>query len=399
MQDRQFFEKSIRRFLAWLDHNGTSGYDPYDLWSTAYGVRARRLFYRYGGPAAVIAAPLVLADRIFPEAVRYRIKKKRYATSHAHLILGLLELKAAGFNENDHLSNAVALGEELDEIKISGYSGDCWGYPFDWENRRGLWPKNTPLITVTPYGFEANWALYKATENESYQNRARSVIDFALHDLNNTERHDGSIASSYSPLDNSLILNASAYRAFVLIAGAQTFSDEVSKELARKLVRFVINSQRDDGSWPYALEAKGDDFVDHFHTCFVLKNLAKIHELTGDAEILSAIENGYSYYENALFYNDALPRPFSVGGDRSLKYNLYDFAEAINLGILLRDRVPRAFDRALHVAQSTVERFQLSDGHFVTSVDRFGLRNELAFIRWPQAQLFRSLASLLKTLD
>jgi hypothetical protein len=35
----------------------------------------------------------------------------------------------------------------------------------------------------------------------------------------------------------------------------------------------------------------------------------------------------------------------------------------------------------------------------VTSVDRFGIKNKLAFIRWPQAQMFHSLTSLIKALD
>lgn len=399
MTDRQIFENSIRRFLGWLDRNGTDGYDPYDLWSTAYGIRSRRIFYNYGKPAAVIAAPLALADRLFPRVSRSGVQKKQYATSHAHLILGLTHLYATGFGDDDHQTHAIALGEELDALKIAGYSGDCWGYPFDWQNRRGLWPKNTPLITVTPYGFEANRAVYAFSKQVSYRDRAISVVNFALNDLNNTERPDGSVASSYSPLDRSLIINASAYRAFVLISGNEISSNAPARELGEKLVRFVISSQQADGSWPYALEIKGDDFVDHFHTCFVLKNLAKLYVLTGDSDIGLAIERGYFYYENMLFYDDGLPRPFSVGGDRSLKYNLYDFAEAINLGVLLRDLIPRAFDRALQVANATVQRFQLSDGHFVTSVDRIGIRNKLAFIRWPQAQLFHSLTSLLKALD
>ena len=55
MTDRKVFENSISRFISWLDRNGTAGYDPYDLWSTKYGIRARRMFYRYGK----LAAPLV----------------------------------------------------------------------------------------------------------------------------------------------------------------------------------------------------------------------------------------------------------------------------------------------------------------------------------------------------
>ena len=399
MTDRQIFENSIRRFLDWLDHSGMSGYDPYDLWSTDYGVRARRLYYKYGGAAAVVSAPLLLADRLFPKLARRSVEKKRYATSHAHVILGLLNLHAIREFDGDHLTRAKELGEELDELKIEGYSGDCWGYPFDWENRRGLWPKNTPLITVTPYGFEANVALYDVTNDERYLDRARSVVEFAVNDLNITERLDGSAASSYSTLDHSFVINASAYRAFVLITGGRLFGNKQADDLGQRLVQFVTNRQRADRSWPYALETKGDDFVDHFHTCFVLKNLAKIHAVNRDPEILKTIEKGYTYYGTTLFHDDGLPRPFSVGGDRSLKYNLYDFAEAINLGVVLRDIIPRAFERSTTIAHAAVERFQLDDGHFVTSVDRLGLRSKLAFIRWPQAQLFHALTSLLRALD
>jgi hypothetical protein len=399
MADRQVFENSIRRFLEWLDHSGTSGYDAYDLWATDYGIRSRRMFYELGKPAAVFAVPLIIADRLFPQAARRSIEKKQYATSHAHLILGLLNLHALPAFDGDQLAQAKKLGEELDNLKIKGYSGDCWGYPFDWENRRGLWPKDTPLITVTPYGFEANLALYDVTNDERYLDRARSVVEFALHDLNTTERLDGSVASSYSPLDHSLVINASAYRAFVLIMGGRLFANKKAAGLGQRLIQFVINRQRADRSWPYALETKGDDFVDHFHTCFVLKNLAKIDAINSDPEILKTIEKGYTYYETMLFHDDGLPRPFSVGDDRSLKYNLYDFAEAINLGVVLRDIIPRAFEGSTTIAHATVERFQLDDGHFVTSVDRLGIRNKLAFIRWPQAQLFHALTSLLRALD
>jgi hypothetical protein len=399
MADRQIFENSIRQFLDWLGHNGTAGFDPYDLWSTGYGVNARRLFYKYGRAAAVASAPLLFAEKLFPEAARRSIEKKQYATSHAHLILGLLNLHAVPAFGGDHLTHAKKLGGELDDLKIKGYSGDCWGYPFNWENRRGLWPKDTPLITVTPYGFEANLALYDVTNDESYLDRARSVVEFAVNDLNLIERLDGSAASSYSPLDRSLVINASAYRAFVLITGGRIFANKKADDIGQRLIQFVINRQRADRSWPYALETKGDDFVDHFHTCFVLKNLAKVYAVNGAPEILKAIEKGYAYYENELFYDDGLPRPFSVGGDRSLKYNLYDFAEAINLGVVLREQIPQAFDRALSVARAVAEKFQLPDGHFMTAVDKLGLRKKLAFIRWPQAQLFHALTSLLRTLD
>ena len=400
MADRQIFETSINKFIAWLECNGTAGYDPYDLWSTRYGIKARRLYYRYGKPAALPVVPLVLADRFIPMAARCGVAKKRYAMSHAHLILGYLDLYSAGVDkETDWLNKAGLLTDELDRIKPRGYSGDCWGYPFDWENRRGLWPKNTPLITVTPYCFEALVSMYQVSGDTKYMEHARSVLRFAIHDLNNTDRPGGAVASSYSPLDRSLVINASAYRAFLLVKGGQLFDDSQATNLGRKLVRFVLQSQRPDGSWPYALEEEGDDFIDHFHTCFVLKNLAKVFDVAGDDDIRLAIERGYAFYKSRLFDDRGLPIPFAAGGNRLLRYSMYDFAEAINLGIVIRDLVPGAYERSHKVAQAAVKQYQLPDGHFVTSIGRAGLADKLAFIRWPQAQMFHALTSLRRSLN
>jgi len=399
MDDKAAFKDAIQKFLVWLDANGTAGHDPYDLWATDFGVRVRRLYYRYGKAAAPLALPLMAADRVFPSLARRGIEKKRYAMSHAHLILGMTDLAAAGIDSEHNIRAASSLGNELKELSIAGYSGDCWGYPFDWENRRGHWPKGTPFITVTPYGFEAYIALYEATGDTNWLNRARSVAEFAKKDLNDTPRRNDGAASSYSPLDKSLVINASAYRAFVLSAAGKIFDDIDAREYAAKLVRFILDSQNDDGSWLYALEEPGDDFIDHFHTCFVLKCLSKIYHSTGSGEVIAAIEKGYEYYANALFYHDGLPKPFSKGGDRSLKYALYDMAEAMNLAAILKDTIDGALDRGVRIGRFVKAEMQLKDGHFATSVDRLGRRNDIAFIRWPQAQLFHAFASLLKALD
>ena len=40
-------------------------------------------------------------------------------------------------------------------------------------------------------------------------------------------------------------------------------------------MNFVLESQNADGSWYYSTDGERD-FVVHFHTCFVMKALAKI---------------------------------------------------------------------------------------------------------------------------
>src|SRR6185369_15178107 len=125
----------------------------------------------------------------------------------------------------------------------------------------------------------------------------------------------------------------------------------------------------------------------------------KITEIGPSDEVWEAIEKGFAYYEKELFDQRGLPKPFAKGRGKLAKYHLYDFAEAINLGVLLRDRIPHAFEKAFVIAREAVGRFQLDDGHFVTSVGIAGMKNTVPFIRWPQAQMFHSLASLRKALD
>lgn len=388
-----FADESLSRFVQWLDRQGAEGHDPYDIWSTRYGLWARRLYYRHGSAAAPVIAPLLLADRLTPGLASLVTPKKKFATAHAQLALAYLDLYGHQGDEM-WLDRAKALADELDQMKTTGYAGDGWGYPFHWQNRRGLWLKGTPYITVTPYVFEALLKLYEITGMDLYKNRLWPVISFAHRGLNNSQRRSGSLASSYSPLDSSRIVNASAYRAFLLIKASDVFGLKEERILAEKFIQFVLESQAADGSWPYAVESKGDDFVDHFHTCFVLKNLAKIFRVTEDADVLHSVQTGYAYYAKNLFDAEGLPKPFSKGGSDFVKYNLYDFAEAIQLGVLLRDRVPVAFDKAVFVAKEMIKKFQLKDGHFVSSVGPAGLVNRVPYIRWPQAQIFYALTAL-----
>ena len=55
-------------------------------------------------------------------------------------------------------------------------------------------------------------------------------------------------------------------------------------KIAERNLNFVLENQNPDGSWFYAVDGVRD-FIDHFHTCFVMKALAKIHALTGHGDV------------------------------------------------------------------------------------------------------------------
>jgi hypothetical protein len=156
-------------------------------------------------------------------------------------------------------------------------------------------------------------------------------------------------------------------------------------------LNFVLESQNSDGSWYYSVDGVRD-FVDHFHTCFVMKALAKIHSLTGHSACLEALANGVKYYLTNLFGDDGLPKPFSRAPRLTVyKRELYDCAECINLCLLLRDRFPELNAPLERTTSGILRDWIKGDGSFRSRRLLLGWDN-VPMHRWAQAQMFRSLA-------
>ena len=387
--------KSIDRFNAWLEKAGYESYDPYDIWGTSYGLFSRRVYYQKGWLGLPLIAPILLMDILCPGLRSVFVHKERFATADAQLILAFLNIHRCT-KKTKFLERAIQLGDELLQYSIPGYRGKCWGYPFDWQNNRGLWRKDTPYITCTPYCFEAFLALYDATGNEHYRDIARSIAEFVCGDLKDTAAGNNAMAASYSPKDETKVINASAYRAWVLFEAGARFDLPGYKEKARRNLNFILQNQRPDGAWLYAIEAPGEEFIDHFHTCFVLKNLFKINRRLEDPALAASIRKGFDYYRRELFDTEGLPKGFAIQPRTQIvKLEMYNFAEAITLGVLLGHEIPEAFTLAQRLAARLCENYQLPKGYFVTRVYRGGFRHSFPFLRWPQAQLFYSLTNLL----
>ncbi|MEA2257614.1 MAG: hypothetical protein QOJ51_439, partial [Acidobacteriaceae bacterium] len=159
---------------------------------------------------------------------------------------------------------------------------------------------------------------------------------------------------------------------------------------------FVLEAQNPDGSWFYALDGKRS-FIDHFHTCFVLKALAKIEALTGNASCTAAIQRGIDYYTRCLFDEDGVPKPFSRAPRLTVyRRELYDYAECINLAVLLRGRFPTLDCYLSTTLDKILNLWQTSEGSFRSRQLYFGWDNT-PMHRWASSQLFRSLCFLLCT--
>jgi hypothetical protein len=287
----------------------------------------------------------------------------------------------------------------LEETRCRGWRHHGWGYPFDWVTRTGVMAAQTPLITTTPYAYEAFEAMHAIDYQLRWLDVMRSAAEHVFTDIPDHVLSAESASAGYNPLDTEGgVVNASAYRAFMLTSAAMRFSREDYLEVARRNMRYVLDAQREDGSWPYATEGVRG-FVDHFHTCFVLKALAKIERLTPDADCTRAIEAGVGYYVRHLFNDKGLPRPFSQAPRITVyRQELYDYAECINLGTLLRGRFPALDERLERAVSDLLQHWQKPDGSFRSRRLLIGW-DSVPMHRWAQAQIFRSLSVLLQSLQ
>jgi hypothetical protein len=247
--------------------------------------------------------------------------------------------------------------------------------------------------------YEAFAAVHAIDGDQRWLDIMHSAAEHAATDIKDREISADAATAGYNPEDTQGgVINASAYRAFLLTGAAIQFAREDYRRIAERNLNFVLRAQQSDGSWFYAADGVRD-FVDHFHTCFVLKALAKIERLTGHAGCRKAIEAGVGYYVDHLFTDDGLPKPFSRAPRLTVyRQELYDCAECVNLGVLLRGRFPALDERVDATVADVLDHWQKPDGSFRARRLLVGWDN-VPMHRWAQAQMFRSLCCLLEEAD
>lgn len=387
-------EPVLDRFIAWLDRFGETSYDHQSYFAGPIGGRAKALYYSHPKLGTLAVAPMIFSEAFLPAGRQLFWKKQRFPIADAHYAMGYAMLARAS-GRQDMLARATHFLEVLEQTRCPGYERHGWGYPFDWVTRTGVMAAQTPLITTTPYVYEAFAAVHAVDGRPHWLEVMRSAAEHALRDIADRPLSDTSASAGYNPLDKEGgVVNASAYRAFMLTDAAQRFGNAEYLAVAQRNLNYVLGAQQADGSWPYATDGVRP-FIDHFHTCFVLKALAKIEALTGDARVRQAIDAGVRYYVENLFDAQGLPRPFAAAPRLTVyRGELYDYAECLNLATLLRGRYPALDARRASTLDDLLSRWLKPDGSFRSRRLMLGWDN-VPMHRWAQAQLFRSLCFVL----
>jgi hypothetical protein len=388
-------EATVDRFTHWLDRYGETSFDHQSYYAGKLGRAAKALYYRRRLIGKLAVAPMVFSEAFLPSARSLYWKKQRLPIADAHYAMGFALLAESRGADSDY-RRAVHFLRVLQETRCPGYEDYCWGYPFDWETRNGPITKGTPLITTLPYAYEAFSYVYAIDGNPEWLEVLRSIAEHAANCYRDLEVAPDTASCGYTPAsdDPCGVINASAYRAFLLTQAAHDFAEQRYKQIAGRNLNFVLASQNPNGSWYYSIDGTRD-FVDHFHTCFILKNLAKIERLTKSPRCGSAIERGVGYYVKNLVDAHGLPLPFSKAPRLTVyRRELYDYAECINLSVLLHGRFPELDKILSAVVADLLARWQTADGSFRARELLLGWDN-VPMHRWAQSQTFRSFCFLL----
>jgi hypothetical protein len=378
---RNTVAQSLDRLEAHLTAERLRGYDPYDALSSP--------IFRL--PVLRSAKwPRIAAEQAFKwSPLNFRAVLGVPKGHNPVSVAFILEASAYRAHVDRERTNfyrecAAECIAELAQLRTEGYSGDCWGYPFDWEARYGRLPAGTPTIVATGIVSNSLFVAYRLLGLEDAFAMCESAARFVVEDLPRTEGTDGTFCWGYFPGDTQRVLNATMKGARLCAQVSSVTGDDRYLRLAIQTAGFVANHQREDGSWPYAV---GDtrQWADNFHTAYVLDAFDWFEHCSRDSTFSDVKQRGWKYYRGNFFLNDQIPKYYP-----NEVYPIDATACAQSLLTLCRFG---DVDTAARVAEWTVREMQCPDGHFAYQVRRRHVVR-IPYMRWSSAYMYVGLSRL-----
>ena len=358
-----------------------STHDPYDIWKTDFGIMTKTLFYKNRFLGFIPSALLSIIDHFFNPVLRGIYRSQEYPIVRALAGMTLMNMYQET-GKATYLYHTVEHLRWLTSNSCRGYSGYCWGLNFEWASKNGLYSSNTPFNTITPYVLEALVTYRHITGSLEFDSVIKSIFWFLEKDTVILHEDHESLALSYGPgRELRIVLNANSYILYSYLLLLDFFPEKKDWILDKivKIYQFIKMNQNASGSWFYFADTLPGNFIDCFHTCFILQNLIKSCKLTPTPLIEGAvIRKGVQYLKDNFFdKNTGLYKRFTLSDTFSLvKFDLYDNAEMLNLLFLLDEK--EAYHR---LRQVILEHFKAND-QFFSKVDIMGRKLYKNNLRW-----------------
>jgi hypothetical protein len=287
-------------------------------------------------------------------------------------------------------------------------AGKGWGLPFAYKGDIDF-PVNVANSHTTMTVGNSFLLFYSTTGEEWALEQAKQATRYLGEALHYTHLPSGSIASSYTALDKTQVINVSADNASLLLRVGAITGDTSYWELGEKEVRFVLENQNPDGSWYYfsAVSKGGASHIDNYHTMMVLGALVDVLPLFPKesalySDCLTGIERGMEYYLKVLVTEDGMPAfedkqvyPIDAHGCGQALVALSESVACADLPAPLHEAILQALRK---IALFTVNRMMYSDGCFAFRLYKLK-RMRLGSLRWAQSLICYGLSLTLKTLE
>lgn len=292
-----------------------------------------------------------------------------------------------------HASNAKLLLDRLLELKIAGdtTTGERWmafGYNFDWQSRYFYAPQGTPAIVPTGFASQAFSQAVDVFKDKRYSAAVAEIATFVVAKLNRFIDTADEVCFSYTPLDSSVIYNASLLAGECLARAAKPNGNAIYSQLAEKALRFVVRRQRSDGAWVYGAGAK-QAWVDNFHTAYILLSVRRITDtlLLKDDDLESSFNRGFDHWLANFFLDDGTPKYYE---DEVYPIDIHSAAVAI---VAMSELGETA--NARRVATWTCKNMLDESGYFYYQQRASGIV-KTPFMRWGQAWMCYAIGRLLE---
>ncbi|HJQ24085.1 MAG TPA: hypothetical protein VKA60_09230 [Blastocatellia bacterium] len=397
---QQLGEQAIKKLLRWCRGESWMGYDPYDglnspvarFWPMRNRL-ARTALTQLVKRSPVNLRPLLgIRKAANPKGLALAARavlllaQRENESLPADLLADAAPTTPMLSHSRDSLANDFrALATKLEELRSAGYEEACWGYNFDWQSRAFFAPRGTPNTVCTTFAAHAFLDWHELSGSNAALQLGDSSCRFLLDRLKRTASGEA-FCFSYTPLDASQVHNVNLLAAELLARAFHLTGRDEYRDACEHAVRYTLDRQRSDGSWPYG-EAPSQQWVDGFHTGFIIVSLKRIIAHLERPEWTAALGAAYEFYDSRFFLADGTPAYY----DKSLfPVDVHSAAQAIVTFTELIDLMPNASQRAARAVEWAIRNLQDSAGFFYFQRHRF-YTIRTAHIRWAQAWMLYAL--------
>ena len=137
--------QSLEKLRNYIERQDYAGYDPYDALNSPFlkTLSSKSKWVRIAFTQLLRRCPVNLRPIL-------RVKKG-YNPKGIGLFLGGYSRLFSVTQDEKLLPKIEYVTKLLELLGSTGYSGNCWGYNFDWQSRTFFRPKWTPTVVNTAF--------------------------------------------------------------------------------------------------------------------------------------------------------------------------------------------------------------------------------------------------------